>query len=164
MSNKFFLRTLFVSLLLLTCHFTLYSNVVWAGEIRMTQGQTVYVPAYSNLVVGGIRQDSDLDLSVNLSVRNTDLKTPIRLLKVDYYDSKGKLVRRFLDTPVTLATLGSEYYVILQSDKSGGLGANFIVQWSSTKEVNEPIIEAVTFGTRGAQGFSFVTFGRVIKE
>ena len=51
-----------------------------------------------------------------------------------------------------------------QSDTSGGWGANYIIKWESEKEVNEPIIESVTFGARGAHTISFISRGKAIKE
>jgi hypothetical protein len=45
-----------------------------------------------------------------------------------------------------------------------GLGANFIIQWHAEKKVTEPIIDCLIIGSLGAQGFSFVTQGRIIKE
>ncbi len=45
-----------------------------------------------------------------------------------------------------------------------GLGANFIIQWQAEKKVNEPIIDCLIIGSLGAQGFSFTTQGRIIKE
>ena len=53
-------------------------------------------------------------------------------------------------------------YVIPESDKSGGSGANFIVEWKSDKYVNPPIVESVMIGTQTQQGISFTSRGRVI--
>lgn len=59
--------------------------------------------------------------------------------------------------------MNSTYY-IAKSDTSGGWGANYIIRWESETEVNEPIIESVTYGSRGTHSLSFVSRGKVIKE
>ena len=133
-----------------------------AGEPKMIRGQTVYVPVYSQIMVGERR--IEFQLSVNLSIRNTDQKNPITILSADYYDSNGVVVRKFLTKPVTIKPMASTYFFIATSDKSGGWGANYLIEWKSETKVNEPIIESVTYGSRGTHSISFVSRGKVIKE
>ena len=57
-----------------------------------------------------------------------------------------------------------DFRVIEQSDETGGWGANYIIEWKSDKKVNEPIIESVTYGTRGAHSISFISQGRTLSE
>ena len=59
--------------------------------------------------------------------------------------------------------MASTDFVVRRTDTSGGLGANFIVEWVAEKEVSEPVIEAVMIGAESTQGISFVSPGRVIK-
>ena len=131
-----------------------------AEELRLSKGQTIYVPVYSNIYVGD--RELSWDLSANLSVRNTDPSDPITLLAVDYYDSDGKLVRRYLSKPKQLNPMGASYYYVKTSDNKGGWGANFIVKWKSEKEVNAPVIECVMSGLRGSHSVSFLSSGRVV--
>jgi hypothetical protein len=61
-----------------------------------------------------------------------------------------------------LNSLESLRYVIPEKDKSGGSGANFIVEWQSDKPVDRPIIDSVMIGTQSSQGVSFTSRGREI--
>lgn len=129
---------------------------------ELSQGQKVYVPIYSH-VYGGDRENPFL-LTAILSVRNTDPASAITLTAVDYYDSDGKLLRRYLEKPAEIGALASERYLVRESDKSGGSGAKFIVEWRAALPVNPPILEGVMIGTRMQQGISFVSRGQVIHE
>jgi hypothetical protein len=67
-----------------------------------------------------------------------------------------------LDKPVRLSPLESTRYIVPQKDKTGGSGANFLVEWKSEKAANPPIIEAVMIGTQFQQGISFTSRGQAI--
>ncbi len=117
-----------------------------AGQNGLSSGQTVYVPAYSHIYSGNKEVRSLL--AVTLSIRNTDPNHPIDILSVEYFDTKGNSLKRYLSKPVTLNALGSTRYIISQNDKSGGSGANFIVKWKSASPVNFPLIETIMIGSR----------------
>jgi len=85
-----------------------------AAQPGLSQGQTVYVPVYSNVFFGD--QARTFDLSVTLSIRNTDGKTPIKLSKVAYYNETGKLVKEFLEKPAELRPWNSTRFFIKESD------------------------------------------------
>jgi hypothetical protein len=127
-----------------------------------SKGQTIYVPVYSHIYSGD--REHPFYLAATLSIRNTDPRNSIRVTVVDYYDSVGKLVEKYLKTPVTLAELASLRFIVKESDKAGGSGANFIVQWESEVQVNPPITESVMIGTQRQQGLSFTSRGQVIEE
>ncbi len=133
-----------------------------ASERILSKGQTVYVPVYSHIYSGD--REHPFYLAATLSVRNTDPKHAITILSVDYYDSKGKLLRPYLENPIILKPLATTRYIIKESDKSGGSGANFIVKWKSDVKINAPIIESIMIGTKTQQGISFISRGRVIQE
>ena len=133
-----------------------------AEDIKLSSGQTVYVPIYSHIYSGV--KGRPFDLAATLSIRNTNPQNPITLASVKYYDSDGKLVENYLSQSKQLKALVTTRYIITEGDKTGGSGANFIVVWESDQEVNPPIIEAVMIGTRSGQGISFVSRGQVIKE
>ena len=128
----------------------------------LSKGQTVYVPAYSN-VFSGPRRLPFL-LATTLSIRNTDLAASFRVNSVDYYDSNGKLIRRHLQKPIVLGPLASSYVHIEEKDDSGGFGANFIVRWDADRLIDAPIIECVMIGATSGQGISFVSPGQVIRD
>lgn len=132
------------------------------AEVKKYKRQTVYVPAYSHIYVGNKVQP--FDLAITLSVRNTNPDKEISVDVVDYYDSEGKLVKAFLKEPHILKPFATERYLIAESDREGGSGANFIVKWHSAQDVNAPVIEAVMIGTRSSQGISFSSRGVIIED
>ncbi|MBD2577636.1 DUF3124 domain-containing protein [Oscillatoria sp. FACHB-1406] len=130
---------------------------------KIVRGQTVYVPIYSHIYYYN-RQEHTLNLSATLSIRNTDLTNSIIITAVRYYDTNGQLLEQFIKNPVELKPLASTDVFIGENDVTGGLGANFIVEWAAEKQVYEPVIEAVMISTASAQGISFVSPGRVLQE
>jgi hypothetical protein len=133
-----------------------------SSQNDLSKGQVVYVPVYSN--VFSAPKQVPFNLATILSIRNTDLSNSITIVSADYYNTKGNLVRKYYQQAVTLAPLESIYIYMPEDDTAGGFGANFIVRWTSAKEVNMPIIECVMIGARSGQGISFVSPGKVIKE
>ncbi len=85
-------------------------------------------------------------------------------MKADYYDSQGQRIRSYLPRPLTLGPLAATRFVVKYSDKTGGSGAHFLVQWKSEQEVNPPLLEGVMIGASGQQGISFTSRGVVIHE
>jgi len=149
----------FIILVLSICFFL--SLPVYADEkIGLSDGQTIYVPAYSHIYSGN--REQPFLLTVTLSIRNIDPKEQIKITVVDYYETQGKLLKKYIDKPVILNPLESSRYVIPERDKAGGSGANFIVEWKSDKFVNPPIVESIMIGTQSKQGVSFTSRGRVI--
>ena len=130
------------------------------NTILLSKGQAIYVPAYSHIYSGD--RERPFLLTVTVSIRNTDPNQPIKITTVDYYETQGNLLTKFMETPVTLKPLESIRYVIPEKDKAGGSGANFIVEWKSDKFVNPPIVESVMIGTRSGQGVSFISRGQAI--
>ena len=129
---------------------------------ELSQGQKVYVPIYSHIYSGD--RENPFLLTAILSVRNTDPGHTVTLTAVDYFDSDGKLLRRYVEKPVELGPLVSIRYVVGESDKSGGSGAKFVVEWQAASKVNPPILEGIMIGTKMQQGISFVSRGQVIHK
>jgi hypothetical protein len=129
-----------------------------AEEYVLSKGQTVYVPVYSNIYSSA--KKVPIHLANILSIRNTDTAHAIRVTSVDYYNTKGTLVKSHYTESTTMAPLESAHIFLSNRDKDGGFGANFIVKWEADKEVNVPIIECVMSGNEGQ---AFVTSGRVIR-
>ena len=125
-----------------------------AGEPPpMTQGQTVYVPVYSEVLHGDVDRGGKPEswlLSATLVIRNTDMRNSLTVLSLRYYDTDGKLLREY-PAGQKLGPLATMEVFIDREDKSGGSGANFLVEWDAGKPINSPIIETVHtyfFGTR----------------
>jgi hypothetical protein len=133
------------------------------ANIKVVMGQTIYVPIYSYIYHDN-SQNNVMNLSATLSMRNTDLANSIIITAVRYYDTNGRLIRQYIEKPVELKPLASTEVFVEAHDIAGGSGANFIVEWVAEKKVSEPIIEAVMISTASAQGISFVSPGRVLKQ
>ncbi|MDX2231408.1 MAG: DUF3124 domain-containing protein [Leptolyngbyaceae cyanobacterium bins.349] len=127
----------------------------------INRGQVVYVPAYSHIYHGnGIEQL----LTITLSVRNTSLQAPIFVRSLRYYDSGGVEVKNYSKDNLRLGPLATAEFLVPQQDRSGGSGANFMVEWVAAQPVSEPVIEAVMISTSSQQGIAFVSSGKVIEE
>ncbi|MBN1339408.1 MAG: DUF3124 domain-containing protein [Bacteroidales bacterium] len=125
-------------------------------------GELIYVPAYSGIHYGD--EGKTINLSITLSVHNTDLEHPITLNRVNYHNKKGTLIRNLLLEPVILQPLETRNFVIGENDNEGGTGANFVVDWNTGDMVSSPVIEAIMITTQMNQGISFTTYGRIIKK
>ena len=132
-----------------------------AGEVTLSKGQTIYIPSYSNI----ISESNRIVLRANLIIHNSDPNNAITLLRIDNYDTNGKLVAKYLSEPMKLGPLAATRMIIKKPERGDeGAGSNFIVQWQAEKPVTEPIIECVMIGSFGTQGYSFSSQSRVISE
>ncbi|QSJ16277.1 DUF3124 domain-containing protein [Nostoc sp. UHCC 0702] len=131
-------------------------------NFQIAMGQTIYVPVYSHIY--HYNQQKIFNLAVTLSIRNTDLSNSLIITSVRYYNSDGKLVKQYLQQPIQLDALAATDFFVDTNDTSGGLGANFIVEWIAKTKISEPVVEAVMIGTDYQQGISFTSPGKVIKS
>jgi len=69
-------------------------------EVGLSQGQTIYVPAYSHIYHGS--KERPFLLAVTLSIRNIDPNQSIVVTVVDYYETEGRLLTKYVDSPVVL--------------------------------------------------------------
>ncbi|MBV8187327.1 MAG: DUF3124 domain-containing protein [Alphaproteobacteria bacterium] len=145
-----FARRVIVSI----CCFVLTGGVSLAADMPpATQGQTVYVPVYSEVLYGNSDSSGKPDrwsLSATLSIRNTDPANALTVRSIRYYDTDGKLIREYA-AGNKISPFGTLETFVEHKDKSGGSGANFLVVWDADKPINAPIIETVHtyfFGTR----------------
>lgn len=120
----------------------------------------IYVPAYSSI---RSRTDRPGSMATLLRIDNTSSAKPIVLERVDYFDTSGKLVQRYIDAPVALKPFGAVQILIPVEDNRGGPAANFIVTWAGAGPVAEPLVETVVFGQVEGASYSFVSPGRTIK-
>lgn len=142
------------------CLFLSVQSYAADKEIGWSKGQLVYVPAYSHIYSGD--REKPFLLTVTLSIRNIDPKNQIKIISADYYKTKGKMLKKYVEKPIVLNPLEALRYVVPQKDESGGSGANFIVEWQSDKNVNPPIIESIMISTQMQRGISFTSRGREI--
>ena len=130
-------------------------------EESVVAGQTIYVPVYSHIYSQGGRP---FLLETTLSVRNSDPDKNITIRSVRYYDTNGKLIKKYLDKPLQLKPLATAEFLVKQEKIEGGSGANFIVEWVADTKVNKPIIEAVMIGIEGQTSISFARPGIAIEN
>ena len=138
------------------------STMVTTQPKKLIQ-KTIYVPAYSTIFHSNLKWE--YNLTITLSIHNIDLKKRIFISSIDYYNSNGKLIQKYLRRkhlklkPLETYTLG-----IKETDTRVGVGGNFIVKWHSFSKVNSPVIETIMIGARGKQGISFTSRGVTILE
>jgi len=133
-----------------------------APEEGLSKGQLVYVPVYSHVYYGDLERK--ILLTGMVSIRNTDPAHSLTIVKADYYDSDGQLIKSYLSQPMNLKPMASIRFIVKESDTKGGSGANFLVEWRADTEVNEPIMEGVMIGTAAQQGISFTSRGKAMKN
>lgn len=134
------------------------------GVPPQSTGQTIYLPIYSFIWHGDIKQGAPAraQLSALVSIRNTDLARPIRIVSARYYDTAGKLVKEFLPAPQNLGPMATHELFVEKSDSAGGSGANFVIVWDAPAPASPPLVEAVHSDVRGHSTLVFVTSGRIM--
>ena len=125
-------------------------------QVPDTKLNEVYVPIYSD-IYSKTQNDRTL-LTATLSIRNTSHTDTLFITNIDYYNTAGDIVRRYIDQPIFLKPVETIDYVIEERDDLGGSGANFIIEWYSNKPI-KPLFQAIHIGGLGAQAFSFTTDG-----
>jgi hypothetical protein len=138
-----------------------------AGE-ELSSGQTLYLPVYSKIWHGDRIVDGqypiDRLVSALISIRNTSLKTPIRITSARYYNTEGKLLKEYLTKPASVGPMGTLELFVERKEAEGGSGANFIIQWDSSTPTNAPMVEAVHADIRnGQQALTFITSAHPIQ-
>jgi len=127
-----------------------------------SHGAVVYVPVYSSIYIAEGNQT--FDLTVTVTVRNTDRQQAITVIDADFFDTAGRLVHAYVTEPTQLAPLASADIVVRESDTRAGVGGSFVVEWRSSGEVTEPLVQAVMIGSGHQQGISFVSEGHVLQR
>ena len=144
------------------CVCMIYSPVLVHADTgrKLSSGETLYVPVYSNVYSGP--KANPLQLATMLSIHNVDPKSSITILRVDYYDSNGKFIESYIKKPIELKPFAHTFFYLKEYDTRGGPGANFIVKWQAKSKANQPVVEALMLGTKA--GVSFTSSGRIITE
>ncbi|MCB0750757.1 MAG: DUF3124 domain-containing protein [Ignavibacteriae bacterium] len=124
-------------------------------------GQIYYESSYLSIYsqIYERNQKVTFDLTVTVSMRNKSSSDSIYILKADYYNTSGSLIRTYFDFPILLKPMETIEIVIDQVDSVGGTGGNFIFSWATENQYNEPLFEAIMISTDNQQGISFTTQG-----
>lgn len=147
---------------ILTVSLSAIAGFVFAGDIALKPvSEEIYVPAYSMVLID---PKTSHQMAITVVVHNTDPEQSITLQKVDHYDYQGHLVKSLIDEKIEIPPFGSWKYLVDIRDRTGGLGANFIVEWASDFPANSPIVETLMIGGSGTQGISFASRGKVISR
>ena len=129
----------------------------------MNYNDTVYIPIYSDIYAD--KQNQRRLLAATLSIRNTSLADSLFITKIDYFNTEGSLVKKYIQNAISLPPMASINYVIEKEDDTGGSGANFIVTMTAKNKNIKPLIQAIMIGENGEnKGFAFSTDGYSIKN
>lgn len=139
---------------------------VMAAEL--TSGQALYLPVYSHIWHGDRVTASNAPnmslVSVLVSIRNTSLKTPIRVTSARYYSTDGKLLKEYVPKPVLIPAMGTHELFVERKEAEGGSGANFVILWDASNATNPPVVEAVHADIKnGNRALTFITSARPIE-
>jgi hypothetical protein len=142
-------------------------NILLPGQlaaVELSTGYTIYVPIYRSFYqIYGSSRDA-YSLTSTACLHNTDPKQAITVLCVDYYDSSGKLLKKFIDAPLTIKPWNSREITIESSTKADDFGANLIIRWKAGQPANPPVVEVLMTGQFLNRGVSFMTRGVEVKE
>jgi hypothetical protein len=116
----------------------------------------VYVPVYSNIYQS--TRNTRTSLTSTLSIHNTSETDTLYITRIDYFNTEGKLVNKYLDSPIYVNTFETIEYVVDEQDNSGGSGANFVIEWYGDEKLN-PLFQAIMIGGLANKSFSFTTEG-----
>ena len=122
---------------------------------------TTYLPVYSH--VYSESESKIHNLAVTVSMRNTSRTDTIYLSNAQYYNTAGEMIRSYFDHLIYVAPMETVEIVIDQVDEEGGSGANFMFDWTTAPDTNEPFFEAVMISTLSTQGLSFTSTGIRVK-
>ncbi len=120
-----------------------------------------YLSIYSQIY--SFSEHKTHNLTAMVSLRNTSINDTIYILKANYYDTKGHLIRTYFAKPIFLSPLETVEIIIDESDVEGGTGTNFVFDWRIPPASSEPLFEGVMNSTKGQQGLSFTTQGKRIE-
>ncbi len=90
---------------------------------------TTYLSVYSQIY--SMTEHRTHNLTATISMRNTNRFDTVFIQKAEYYNTKGELIRTYLEKPIFITPLETVEIVIDQTDQEGGSGANFIFEWKT---------------------------------
>jgi len=118
---------------------------------------SVYSEVYSR------SQERKYALTGIISMRNVSEVDTIFFSRADYYNTEGSKIRTYFDYPIQVLPMETLEIIIDQTDIEGGTGSNFIFEWKTPSNCEEPLIEGVMLTMAGGQGISFTTQSKRIE-
>ena len=130
------------------------------GEVKLVKGQIVYVPCYTSFISGVF-----YPVKATIFIHNTDPNNGIKIVRIDFYNTSGKLVEKYLPQPLNLGPVAATTISVKEPlNGEDGAGAHFLIQWQAEQKVVEPLIEAWFLFAEGTKGYSFTSPTRIIQE
>jgi len=130
------------------------------AQRTLSSGQHLYLPIYAFIQYGNLDNSGvarQLPVSSLVSIHNTDLDKPIRLLAARYYATDGKFLRNFVASPRILKPMETLEFLVERRDVVGGSGANFVIQWESEVPVSPPLVQALHVEMQTNRAIVFTT-------
>ncbi len=145
---------------------SLSSNTFPPQELKdsLGFGQLLYVPVYSEIYsIGHHRTER---LSSTLSIRNVNPDGEFYITRLEYYDTEGNILKEIKasELPIKVNGLETKNHVIALYDDRGGVGANFVLEWRSSKPIVAPMVETIMISTESNWGLSFTATSKTLKE
>jgi hypothetical protein len=144
---------------LLLCALCLLPGAALAQR-ALSSGQHLYLPIYSVIQYGDRDRSGsarELPVSSLVSIHNTDLEKPIRLVAARYYATDGKFLRNFVTSPRVLKPMETVEFLVERSDVVGGSGANFVIQWDAASPASPPLVQALHVELQTNRAIVFTT-------
>ena len=132
-----------------------------AAEVKLVKGQTLYIPSQTSFMAGTY----SFNIRPTVFIHNTDPTNAISITGIDFYNSGGKLVEKYVTQPLKLNALAATRVNVKQPlEGEDGMASHFVIQWQSEHKVVEPLINGWFTGVSGTRGFSFTSYPRIIQE
>lgn len=131
--------------------------------VSRSSGEMLYLPIYSHIWHGDVDSQgrpAKTLVSISVSIRNTDPANAIEIKSALYYDTNGKKLKEYIQSPKTIAPMATQELFIPRSDDTGGSGANFVISWTSGAPVSPPIVEGIHANLPGGRSIVFTTSAR----
>ncbi len=109
--------------------------------------------------------DYPINVNATIVIHNTDPDHAINIVKMDFYNTSGRLVETYLQQPLKLnPSAGTRVHVKNPLSGQEGTAAHFVIQWQADTKVVEPLVRGLLMGARGTRGYSFDTTPRIVRE
>ena len=132
-----------------------------AAEVKLLKGQTLYIPSYTSFVIGTF----SFNVRATIFIHNTDPNNSINITRIDFYNTSGKLMEKYLQQPLKLNPLAATRIAVKKPlEGEEGMAAHFIIQWQAENKVVEPLVHGVFTGVSGTRGFSYTSHPRIMQE
>lgn len=132
-------------------------RIAAASSMDSLESGASYLSVYSEIY--SQTEHKTHNLTVTVSLRNTNKNDSVFIENADYYNTNGNLIRTYFSSPIFIRPLETVEIVIHQVDKAGGTGGNFLFDWKIKPGSIPPYFEAVMISTSSQQGLSFSTQG-----